>query len=86
MIIELCPYCEGIHTFSVGYDEYQCFDCDMTWTKEEEVLEEENLCSRCKRNEAESHHQCPYQSDMNGDRDFTCDCCNDCYSNCLGDI
>lgn len=46
----------------------------------------ENLCSRCKRNEAEYDHRCPYQSDMNGDRDFTCNCCNDCYSNCLGDI
>ena len=47
---------------------------------------DQNLCSRCERNEAESPHSCPYQSDINDDRKSLCNCCDDCYSNCLGDI
>ena len=37
---QFCPYCAGIDTFYIGFDEYQCFNCDMTWVNEVKPSEE----------------------------------------------
>jgi len=47
---------------------------------------ETELCPKCKRNEKESPHTCPYQVDVNNDREFTCNCCNKCEHECAMDI
>lgn len=31
-------------------------------------------------------HQCPYQSDVNNDAEYQCNCCDFCQRNCLDDI
>lgn len=50
----------------------------------------ENEKCKCKYNDAESEHTCPYDVEMryNDDEDSfsLCTCCSDCESNCAGDI
>lgn len=50
-------------------------------------IDSPDLCDRCKRNEAESPHGCPYQNDMNGDDDGCyCNCCDECRDDCRTSI
>jgi hypothetical protein len=53
-------------------------------------MAEKEMCSRCERDEAAPLHHCPYEVEMscNASEDelSECDCCDDCYSNCVGDI
>lgn len=50
----------------------------------------EPLCSRCNRDEAQEEHTCPYEEEMSYNTEYEdlslCDCCDDCQSNCAGDI
>ena len=34
----------------------------------------------------EEEHSCPYQSDINNDEEFQCNCCDKCRHECLMDI
>ena len=37
-------------------------------------------------NEGEEEHSCPWQSDINNDDEYMCNCCDSCSSNCAEDI
>ncbi len=37
-------------------------------------------------NPPDEEHICPYQEDINNNRDFTCTCCADCRWQCAQDI
>ncbi len=43
-------------------------------------------CDRCKKNDAEKLHLCPYQIEINDDFKFKCNCCRDCEQECIADI
>ena len=43
-------------------------------------------CPGCGYGEAQEAHECPYQSDVNNDSEFTCECCDECRRDCLEDI
>ena len=48
------------------------------------------LCPKCRKNEAQELHPCPFGTDLNGDnpKDETkwCNCCEQCEKQCLADI
>lgn len=45
------------------------------------------LCRvRWQKNLAEPLHDCPFQRDVNGKPDFSCNCCDACRQNCADDI
>jgi hypothetical protein len=44
------------------------------------------LCQRCSKRQATEDHPCPYQSDINDDRETMCNCCEDCSQQCVDDI
>lgn len=48
------------------------------------------MCDKCNRDEAAPKHPCPYDVEMSYNKDedeiYHCNCCDDCYSNCAGDI
>lgn len=46
---------------------------------------EEKMC-QCGKNPAQPPHACPFQSDVNNDEDYTCDCCGECEYECAMDI
>jgi hypothetical protein len=43
-------------------------------------------CSRCKTNDAQKEHTCPYAEEINDDHETMCDCCSDCEHECCMDI
>jgi hypothetical protein len=43
-------------------------------------------CGKCDKNSAQNEHTCPYQSDVNDDDEYTCDCCDECCQDCADDI
>ena len=43
-------------------------------------------CSRCHTNDAADEHTCPYATEINGDYESLCDCCDDCKNECCMDI
>ena len=45
-----------------------------------------NKCERCKINDAEELHPCPYNEDINDDSETLCNCCADCQHECAMDI
>jgi len=55
------------------------------YMEEEITYEEEYTCDKCGK-PGSSPHSCPYQSDVNEDNNFLCNCCDDCMQNCLDDI
>ena len=68
-------------------------ECMYENESEEEVIESTDnkkeivLCESCGKNEASYElHICPYKNDMYGDEETLCNCCDDCYDNCAGDI
>lgn len=46
-----------------------------------------NLCERCNKNIAGDYHSCPFQEDVeqNKDEEF-CNCCDECEDKCLAEI
>jgi hypothetical protein len=42
-------------------------------------------CDKCDK-EGMVSHSCPYQSDINEDREYQCNCCEDCTNECAMDI
>jgi hypothetical protein len=48
---------------------------------------DQELCSRCKKNGTQGPHSCPYQEDINDNpaTDY-CDCCYACLRACCEDI
>jgi hypothetical protein len=40
------------------------------------------LCKKCGLEEKQEPHPCPYQEEMNDDRETLCTCCPDCEKNC----
>lgn len=45
-----------------------------------------NKCDKCGTRPAKPEHTCPYQADIHGDYDFTCNCCPGCEHECCMDI
>lgn len=45
----------------------------------------ENQCERCE-NEAQELHVCPFQDEINDDRETLCNCCSACQDECCMDI
>lgn len=43
-------------------------------------------CSKCKVNDAQLEHTCPYKEEMRDDSDSLCDCCDDCAHECAMDV
>ena len=43
-------------------------------------------CDRCKKNDAEKLHTCPYQTEINDNFKFKCNCCEDCKAECCMEI
>lgn len=62
------------------FDEY--FEEQDDFDESEEI----ELCPKCKREEQEDWHYCPYQLDINNDRDSQCRCCSRCENKCRMDI
>jgi hypothetical protein len=50
-----------------------------------EDLALKSMC-KCGKNPKEPPHQCPFQADVNSDRDTLCECCDDCQHQCAMDI
>jgi hypothetical protein len=50
------------------------------------ALDTANTCSSCRKNPASVSHTCPYQSEINNDDEFECDCCDECTYQCAQDI
>jgi hypothetical protein len=48
------------------------------------VLKYDNtkLCKKCGKNPALKAHPCPFESDINDDKLFRCDCCESCQLEC----
>ncbi len=46
----------------------------------------DDLCSHCGRNPADDLHGCPYQEGINANYEFECDCCRECFRECLDGI
>lgn len=56
--------------------------------KEKKIMNKEpekETCRRCK-NEPNDLHTCPYASDIYGDNETLCNCCDDCQHECCMDI
>lgn len=53
----------------------------------EEKKEEKGLCGHgsC-NNPAQTLHTCPFSSEIHGDDESLCDCCEDCEHECAMDI
>ena len=49
-------------------------------------VSDNDKCSICKINEAQSKHTCPYAEDINDDSDSLCNCCSNCKHECCMDI
>lgn len=43
-------------------------------------------CQNCGNKDVEDYHNCPYQSEINGDDNYTCNCCDDCSNECAMSI
>lgn len=44
-------------------------------------------CQKCEKEvDWDNTHECPYQSDVHNDKEFTCNCCENCMQNCADDI
>jgi hypothetical protein len=42
----------------------------------------ENKCSKCKKEDAEPIHSCPFKCDVHNDYKTKCDCCDKCRHDC----
>ena len=49
-------------------------------------VSDNDKCSMCEINEAQSKHTCPYAEDINDDSDSLCNCCSNCEHECCMDI
>lgn len=47
---------------------------------------ETGSCERCHKHEAQDEHTCPYQEEINDDKEYTCTCCKECEEDCAMDI
>lgn len=47
---------------------------------------EETTPNTCNCATETEEHSCPYQSDINGNDEFTCTCCAECTHQCAMDI
>lgn len=54
--------------------------------KENKPDEPQEILNRCTCSEGYEEHSCPYQSDVNNDDEFKCNCCPYCTQNCADDI
>ena len=45
-----------------------------------------SVCGECHVNPAEHEHTCQFAIEVNGDSDFTCNCCGACESDCRKNI
>jgi hypothetical protein len=43
-------------------------------------------CPKCGHMDSKPSHTCPFQVDINSDRDFLCNCCLDCQIQCAQEI
>ena len=50
-----------------------------------EINKNIELCPKCGLHPAQAPHTCPYDVEINDDYDL-CTCCEECESDCLGDI
>ena len=56
----------------------------LDMTRDEAI--EQHLCERCKLSEARHWHLCPYKMEINDDHESTCNCCDECTSECAMDV
>ena len=43
-------------------------------------------CSKCRVNNQQPSHSCPFAEEINNDSSSLCDCCSDCEHECCMDI
>ena len=43
-------------------------------------------CGRCGAEGRIEDHPCPYQTEINGDFGFQCNCCDECRTDCIMEI
>lgn len=60
----------------------------LTGSEIEKVFEyhEEDKCESCENEGSLEPHTCPYSEEIGGDFETLCNCCENCQSNCAGDI
>lgn len=44
------------------------------------------ICEKCNKNPSDGLGTCPYQVEINDDRETLCNCCSECSSQCAEDI
>ena len=59
---------------------------DLLYNPPEPPEPPEPRCDRCKKRPALAMHTCPYDYDVNNDRETKCNCCDTCTENCAADI
>jgi hypothetical protein len=48
--------------------------------------DEKITCPRCRSDEGEEDHTCPYKSDLDGDYHSMCNCCEQCQEGCAWEL
>lgn len=76
---------KGVHSAN-GYLVYQSKKAGSNPATHRQNGEGMEKCTRCENNAAEPEHSCPYQSEINGDDQYACDCCKECEYNCAMEI
>lgn len=51
----------------------------------ERLKAQESKCQKC-GNKAQPMHPCPYRSDIDGDNETMCNCCEECQHECAMDV
>jgi len=47
---------------------------------------EQQVCHKCKNMPAEPDHYCPFQAEINDDKETLCNCCEGCRQECCDDV
>jgi hypothetical protein len=63
-----------------------CSDCKEHAEFEEDDLRNSIKCSKCRVNNQQPSHSCPFAEEINNDSSSLCDCCSDCEHECYMDI
>lgn len=50
------------------------------------MTDADKKCQHCGKAVDGTKHSCPYQSDVNSDSEYQCNCCDDCAYECAMDI
>lgn len=89
----LDDYVKACEAIAVRYHESFQIKNDMEDTKQTEyqphagnafIVDVSSIgkCPRCKANDSQLEHTCPYAEEINNDNVSLCDCCYDCEQEC----